>query len=85
MRRPSGILVSWCFKPGQTQKIISGLTEIFIKRYTVERTHTEEIRPEEQSEKAESCWERAIKETLKLLQKTIVNNKLETLSEKNKC
>ena len=28
-----------------------------MKRYIVERTNGAEIRPEEQSEKAESCWE----------------------------
>ena len=37
--------------------IISGLKETFIKRCTVERTNKAEIRPEEQSEKAESCRE----------------------------
>ena len=28
-----GERVSWCFKPSQPQRIISGLKEIFIKRY----------------------------------------------------
>ena len=37
--------------------IISGLRETFMKRYIVERTSKTEIRPEEQSEKAESCRE----------------------------
>ena len=50
-------LVSWCFKPSQPQKIISGLRGTFIKRYIVERTSKAEIRPAEQSEKAESCRE----------------------------
>ena len=50
-------LVSWCFKPSQPQRITSWLTEAFIKRYLVERTNQAEIRLEEQSEKAESCWE----------------------------
>ena len=50
-------LVSWCFKPSQPQRIVSGLREIFIKRYIVERTNKAEIRPEEQTEKAESCGE----------------------------
>ena len=50
-------LVSWCFKPSQPQKIISGLKETFIKGYVVERTNKAEIRLEEQSEKVESCWE----------------------------
>ena len=49
--------VGWCFKPSQPQRIISGLRETVIKRYTVERTDKEEIRLEEQSEKAENCWE----------------------------
>ena len=47
--------LSWCFKPSQPQRIISGLKETFIKRYRVERTHRAEVRPEEQSEKAKSC------------------------------
>ena len=53
-----GGLVSWCFKPSQPQRIISGLRETFIQRYTVERTNKAEVRPEEQSEKAASCRER---------------------------
>ena len=48
-------LVSWCFKPSQLQRITSGLRETFIKRYIVERTSMAEIKPEEQSEKTESC------------------------------
>ena len=51
------LLVSWCFKPSQPQRIVSGLRETFMKRYMVERTDKAEIRPEKQSEKAESCWE----------------------------
>ena len=35
-------LVSWCFKPSQPQRIISGLRETFIKRYIVERTNEAE-------------------------------------------
>ena len=51
--------VSWCFKPSQPQRITSGLRETFKKRYNiiVERTNKAEIRPEEQSENAASCWE----------------------------
>ena len=45
-------LVSWCFKPSQPQRIISGLKETFIKKYIVERTNKAETRPEEQSEEA---------------------------------
>ena len=37
--------------------IISGLKETFEERYIVERTNRAEIRPEEQSEKSESCQE----------------------------
>ena len=48
-----GKLVSWCFKPSQPQRIISGLRETFVKRYIVERTNKAELRPEEQSEKSE--------------------------------
>ena len=50
-------LVSWCCKPSQPQRIISGLKETFMKRYLVESTNKAEIRPEEQSQKMESCWE----------------------------
>ena len=50
-------LVSWCFKPSQPQRIIPGLKETSIKRYIVERANKAEIRPEEESEKAESCQE----------------------------
>ena len=50
-------LVSGCFEPSQQQRIISGLRETFTKRYVVERTNKAEIRPVEQSEKAESCRE----------------------------
>ena len=49
--------VSWCFKPSKPQRIISGLRETFIKRYKVERTNKAELRPEEQSESAESYGE----------------------------
>ena len=49
--------LSWCFKPSQPQRIISGLRETFIKRYIVERTNTAELRPEKESGKAESCRE----------------------------
>ena len=45
--------VSWCFKPSQPQRIISGLKETFTKRYIVERTNKAEIRPKEQNEEAE--------------------------------
>ena len=41
---------------------MSGLKETFIKRYIVERTNEAEIRPEEQSEKIESCQENLWKE-----------------------
>ena len=47
-------LVSWCFEPSELLGITSGLKEIFIKRYIVERTNKAEIRPEEQSEKTVS-------------------------------
>ena len=47
--------ISKCFKPSQPQRIILGLKENFTKRYIVERTNKAEIRPKEQSEKAESC------------------------------
>ena len=50
-------LVSWCFKPSQPQGLISGLEETFVKRCVVERTNKGKIKPEEQTEKAESCRE----------------------------
>ena len=50
-------LVSWCFQPSQPQRIISELRETVIKRYIVERTNKAEIRPGQQSEKAETCQE----------------------------
>ena len=51
------LLVSWCFKPSQPQRIISVMRETFIKRYIIERTNKVEIRLKEQSEKARSCRE----------------------------
>ena len=50
-------LLSWFFEASQPQRIISGLRETVIKRRVVERTSKAEIRPEEQSEKAESFRE----------------------------
>ena len=50
-------LVHWCFEPSQPLGIISGLKETFINRHIVERTSKQEIRPEEQNEKTESCLE----------------------------
>ena len=44
-------------KHSQPQRITSGLKETIIKRYIAERAYETEIRPEEQSEKTESCWE----------------------------
>ena len=52
------LLVSWCFKPSQPLWIISGLEKTFKKRYVVERTNKKEIRPEEHSQKTESCREK---------------------------
>ena len=37
--------------------IISGLEKTSVKRYKVKRTNKAEIRPEEESEKVESCRE----------------------------
>ena len=41
-------------KRSQPQRIISELRETLVKRYLVEKTKKTEIRPEEQSEKAQS-------------------------------
>ena len=49
--------MNWCFVPSQPLFIISGLKGTFIKIYTVESTNEAEIRPEEQSQKTESCQE----------------------------
>ena len=49
--------MSWCFKSSQPQRIISRLKETFKKTYIAERTDKAERRPEEESEKAESCHE----------------------------
>ena len=49
------VIVRCCIKPGQLQRIISGLMETFLKRVLVERTNKAGIRPEEQGEKTESC------------------------------
>ena len=35
--------VSWCHKPTQPQRIISGLRETFIKRDIVERTNKDHL------------------------------------------
>ena len=51
------VIVSWCFKPSEPHRIILGLRETFTKRHIIERTKKAEIRPEEQSEKSESCRE----------------------------
>ena len=51
-----------CFEPSQPLGIISGRTETFLKRYVVERTDKAELRPQEQSEKTESCRENLLNE-----------------------
>ena len=48
-------LVNLCFEHSQPLGIISGLKETFIKRYIFESSNKTELRPEEQSEKTESC------------------------------
>ena len=53
-------LVNWCFEPSQPLGIVSGLKETVKKRYTVERTNKAEVRPEEQSEKAENSLPAAL-------------------------
>ena len=61
------VVVNWCFKPSQPQRIISGLKETLIERYIVERTSKAEMKPEEQSRKAESCLEVTIDRMTKVL------------------
>ena len=41
-----------------TRGYIGAEGDFFIKRYVVERTNNADIRPEEQSEKTESCREK---------------------------
>ena len=53
----NSLLVSKCFNPSRPQRNISGLREIYMKRYMVERANKTETRPEGQSEKAESYLE----------------------------
>ena len=53
----SDSLVNWCFQPRQPLGIISGLKETFMKRHIVEGTNKAEVKPEERSEKKESCRE----------------------------
>ena len=48
------ILVSWCFKPSQPQRIISGLKETLMKGYVVERTNKAGIRLEEHNNSPDS-------------------------------
>ena len=43
--------------PVNHKELLSGLRETFIKRYIVERTNKTELRPKENSKKAESCRE----------------------------
>ena len=50
-------LAHWCFETSQQLGIISGLKKTFVKRHIAERANKAEIRPEEQSEKTESCRE----------------------------
>ena len=56
----TAVIVNWCVEPNQPLEIISGLEETFVKRYIVERTNKAEIRPEEQSQKTESCRENTV-------------------------
>ena len=55
--RTANELINWYFEPSQPLGIISGLKETFIKINKAEKTNTAEIRPEEQSQKTESCRE----------------------------
>ena len=52
-----GLMMMMMIKPSQPQRITPGPRETFIKRYIVERANKAELRPEEQSEKVESCRE----------------------------
>ena len=56
---------------------IPGLRKTFIKRYTVERTNKAELRPEEQSEKAELSGEFTELNTVKWAIKTETDTRVE--------
>ena len=49
-----GLMMMMMIKPSQPQRITPGPRETFIIRYIVERANKAELRPEEQSEMAES-------------------------------
>ena len=51
------MLIVDALSPVNHTGLLSGLRETFLKSYIVEWTNKAEIRPEEESEKAESCWE----------------------------
>ena len=69
--------VSKCFKPSQPQRITSGLRETFTTRHTVERTNKAEIRPEDQSEKAELSGEFTERNTVERAIKTKIDTRTE--------
>ena len=69
--------MSECFKPSQPQRIISILKETFIKRSIVERTNKAELRPKEQSEKAELSGEFMERNTIKWSIKTEIDTRTE--------
>ena len=64
--------------PVKPQWIISGLKETFVKKYLTERTNKAEIRPKEQSEKAESCRENLWNEIVKRAIKTGIDTHTRT-------
>ena len=65
--------------------IISGLKETFIKRYIVERTKKAELRPEEQSEKPESCRENSVERAIKTEIDTVRQMKLHWVKSSPFC
>ena len=56
-KSPCDIDNTWCFKPSQPRRTLSGLKEAFMIGYLAKRTDKAELRPEKQREKAEICRE----------------------------
>ena len=63
--------------PSQPQRIISGLKETFIKKYTVERTNKPEIKLEEQWQRGELSVEFMERNTVERAIKTEMDTRTE--------
>ena len=63
--------------PSQPQRIISGLKETFIKKYTVERTNKPEIKLEEQWQRGDLSVEFMERNTVERAIKTEMDTRTE--------